>query len=144
MLSVELYVDDVGETAAFFSSCLGFRAERLEPTFASLWLAGSRLVLNAIDGGEFRAPNPILKDGARAHRGAGLELVVSVEDVDELYGRVSGSGYASFVTDITDQYWGLRDFRFLTPDGFYVRVTEFDDEVPEALATWTRGRAASP
>lgn len=138
MVSIELYVDDITASADFFAQYLGFRADRIESTFASLWLGNSRILLNLVDTGEFVDPNPILKDGAVSYRGAGVEVVISVEDLDATYARLQGAALP-FLGEINEQFWGLRDFRLLLPEGFYLRVTEADEEVRRAMAqagTW--------
>jgi predicted enzyme related to lactoylglutathione lyase len=133
MVSVEIYVDDVVATAGFFENYLGFRTERLESTFAALWLGRSRILLNAVDSGEFVTPNPILKDGAVSHRGAGLEIVISVEDIDATHARLQDTDLP-YVGPIKEQFWGLRDFRMLLLEGFYLRVTEADEEVRQMMS----------
>jgi uncharacterized glyoxalase superfamily protein PhnB len=49
--------------------------------------------------------------------------VLEVEDLDALYERVRASGYAIHET-LVMRPWGLRDFRLVDPDGYYLRVTE--------------------
>jgi catechol 2,3-dioxygenase-like lactoylglutathione lyase family enzyme len=127
MVAVELYVDDVRATAAFFQRYLGFAAERIEDSFAVLWLERTRLLLNSL-ATEFEEHNPIVQPGASAHRGAGVELVLSMPDLEEVHSALYTANLP-YLSDIAEQSWGLRDFRFLLPDGFYVRVTEPDDGV---------------
>jgi lactoylglutathione lyase len=128
MVAVELYVDEVEATAGFFQEYLGFEAERVESGFAVLWLESTRLLLNSVGSGGFVAPNPILEDGAIAHRGAGVELVLSMPDVEGVHAALHAADLP-YLGDIGERPWGLRDFRFLLPDGFYVRVTEPDQGV---------------
>lgn len=79
---------------------------------------------------EFTSPNPVLKQGALQHLGSGSELVISVENLEEVYNKVKDS-IAKEVGEIKQQEWGLRDFRFLLPDGYYIRVTEPDERVKQ-------------
>lgn len=128
MVAVELYVDDVRATADFFQQYLSFTAERVEAGFAVLWLGSTRLLLNSVTSAKFEDQNPITKDGAIAHRGAGVELVLSVPDLEEIHSALQAANLP-YLGGIAEQSWGLRDFRFLLPDGFYVRVTEPDEGV---------------
>ena len=48
--------------------------------------------------------------------------MLEVEDIDALYGRVSSSGHPVF-EPLQERPWGLRDFRIVDPDGYYLRLT---------------------
>jgi lactoylglutathione lyase len=128
MVAVELYVDEVRTTADFFQQYLGFTAERVESSFAVLWLGSTRLLLNSVSSAQFGEQNPIRKDGAIAHRGAGVELVLSMPDLEEVHSGLRAANLP-YLSEIVQQDWGLRDFRFVLPDGFYVRVTQPDEGV---------------
>ena len=56
-----------------------------------------------------------------AGRGAGVEIVLEVDDLDAVYESCAAAGVVA--EGLTDRPWGLRDFRFTDPDGYYVRVT---------------------
>jgi lactoylglutathione lyase len=70
--------------------------------------------------------------GARGQTGAdpdavrrppvGVELVLEVDDLDAERERVVAAGWP-LSDDLTEQSWGLRDFRLLDPDGYYWRIT---------------------
>ncbi len=51
-----------------------------------------------------------------------MEIVLEVEDVDGWYRRVSDSGYP-VSEPLRERPWGLRDFRIVDPDGYYLRLT---------------------
>jgi catechol 2,3-dioxygenase-like lactoylglutathione lyase family enzyme len=53
---------------------------------------------------------------------AGVELVLEVDDVAAERDRVVAAGWP-LDDDLRDQSWGLRDFRVLDPDGYYLRIT---------------------
>lgn len=55
-------------------------------------------------------------------RGAGVEIVRDVDDLDAEAQRVARAGH-SFVETVQERPWGLRDFRLADPDGYYLRVT---------------------
>ena len=50
-----------------------------------------------------------------------MELVLDVDDLEALHERVRAAGVA--VMPIERQAWGLRDFRVLDPEGYYLRIT---------------------
>lgn len=130
-ISFELYVRDVEKTAAFFTSVFNARASYTAHDFVMLWFGKTRMILNKLDLAEFKAPNPVLNDGALEHLGSGVEVVLSVEDFDNTRMLVEKYGVKS-LTPVIKQEWGLRDFRFLVDDGQYIRVTEADDHVTAA------------
>jgi lactoylglutathione lyase len=55
-------------------------------------------------------------------KGLGVEIVLEVEDVDKFFQDVSVSGYKD-VEPLTSRPWGLKDFRVIDPDGYYLRIT---------------------
>lgn len=126
-ISFELYVRDVPATLNFFTSVLEAKTGWVEDDFAVLWFGKTRIALTRLDLNEFKAPNPVLNDGALKHLGSGVEVVLSVEDLDELHERISSE--VSDITPITKQPWGLRDFRFLLQEGYYIRITEADQGI---------------
>ena len=126
-ISFELYVRDIQATLDFFASAFEAKPGWTEDDFAVLWFGKTRVALTKLDLSEFKAPNPVLRDGALEHLGSGVEVVLSVENLDEIYERVSGK--VPSITSITKQPWGLRDFRFLLEEGYYIRVTEADEDI---------------
>lgn len=60
-----------------------------------------------------------------AERGAGVEIVLEVEDVDAALARFERSRHP-LVEPLRTRPWGLRDFRVTDPDGYYLRVTARD------------------
>lgn len=55
-------------------------------------------------------------------RGYGVEIVVAVENIDQLYAQAKT--FAKIVGDLQVKHWGLKDFRIEDPFGFYFRFTE--------------------
>ncbi|ARO23519.1 glyoxalase/bleomycin resistance protein/dioxygenase family protein [Rhizobium sp. TAL182] len=53
--------------------------------------------------------------------GLGVEIVLKVADVEDAYRKAEESGWP--LSALATQPWGLRDFRLVDPDGYYVRVT---------------------
>lgn len=55
-------------------------------------------------------------------RGIGVEFCLGVNDLDKALSRTQALGFNT--TEIVAQTWGLRDFRIMTSEGYYIRVTE--------------------
>ncbi len=118
-LRFEIFPEDLDVTVNFYQRVLGFRLtdDRRAEDYAAL-RRGAVLV------GAVRTTLP----NARAARRppAGVELVLEVDDVVAERDRVLASGWP-LDDDLHDQSWGLRDFRVLDPDGYYLRITNRAD-----------------
>lgn len=66
--------------------------------------------------GRFRSDEP---------RGLGVEVVLTVEDLDVTY--VHAQVLGCVVADLRLRPWGVRDFRAVDPSGYYLRFTEQAD-----------------
>jgi uncharacterized glyoxalase superfamily protein PhnB len=55
-------------------------------------------------------------------RGFGVEIVYMAADIERYYEEVKES--ANVVDPLTEQPWGVLDFRFVDPFGYYFRVTQ--------------------
>jgi lactoylglutathione lyase len=128
-LRIELFVEDLDISTAFYTEMLGFRVERLTDGYASLRRGHvvigfgllSNLTVRDDDG-----PGPLRRGTAPAN-GAGVEIVLEldgVDDVTELYEDCRSR--TSAVEPLRLQPWGLYDFRLHDPDGYYLRVTHGD------------------
>jgi lactoylglutathione lyase len=116
-LRLELFVSDLNTSIRFYEQALGFRLERREASYASLRRGNVVLGLGPI------AKLPVRGDGAgftqelvSRGRGAGVEIVLEVDDLDAEFQRVTLAGQ-SVVESVRERPWGLRDFRLADPDG---------------------------
>ncbi len=117
----ELFVRDVDAAIAFYTGVLGFELVREEPGYSSLRRGGVILGLGPIsklpeEGGYFT------RDIAELRRGLGVEIVLEVDDLDAYHARVLASGHP-VSKPLRELPWGLRDFRIIDPDGYYLRIT---------------------
>jgi len=120
---IELFVDDIDASIRFYERALGFRLVRREADYASLERAGAVLGLGSIAKLPADAPGPGFTRARLAGvRGAGVEIVLEVDDVDAALEAVQRAGYRP-VEPLRDRPWGLRDFRVADPDGYYLRIT---------------------
>jgi catechol 2,3-dioxygenase-like lactoylglutathione lyase family enzyme len=114
-LRLELFVDDLAGSVAFYIDVLGFRVHRRSDTYASL--GRGAVALGLVPFASVQQPSPTA-------RGVGVEVVLEVDSVDQLrdlYLHCQGLGV------VADEWrarpWGLQDFRLYDPDGYYIRVT---------------------
>ena len=120
---IELFVADVDASIRFYEAALGFRVERREADYASLRRGAAVLGLAPIEKLPPRGEGPgFTQESVRAARGAGVEIVLEVDDLDAALPQAEGSGYA-LAKPLQGRPWGLRDFRIADPDGYYIRVT---------------------
>ncbi len=120
---IELFVSDVETSVGFYEEALGFRLDRLDADYASLRRGKAVLGLGAMT----KLPEDGLGPGftqARVsdERGAGVEIVLEVEDLDDALARFEAAG-GRLAEPIQRRPWGLRDFRVVDPDGYYIRIT---------------------
>jgi lactoylglutathione lyase len=117
-LRFEIFPDDIDVMADFYQRVLGFQLTADRRDEAPPYIALRR---GAVRVGALQYPLP----NARAARRppAGVELVLEVDDVAAERDRVLAAGWP-LDDDLHDQSWGLRDFRILDPDGYYLRITD--------------------
>ena len=121
-LRLELFVEDVEASIAFYTRVLAFEVARHGPgDYASLRLGGILLGIGPVaklpeEGGYFG------RDISAHRRGLGVEIVLEVDDLDGWRDRVAASRHPIF-EPLQDRPWGLRDFRISDPDGYYLRIT---------------------
>jgi catechol 2,3-dioxygenase-like lactoylglutathione lyase family enzyme len=114
-LRCEIFPEDLDVTIDFYQRVLGFQLtdDRRAEDYVSLRRG-------AVQVGAVRSTLP--DDRAARRPPAGLELVLEVDDVTAERDRVVAAGWP-LDDDLDDQSWGLRDFRILDPDGYYLRIT---------------------
>lgn len=120
-LRLELFVSDMDVSIDFYCRVLGFELVRREPGYASVRSGSVVLGLGPISKlpdheGYFTRPR------LEADRGAGVEIVLEVDNVTAFHRRVQGAGYP-VLEPLQDRPWGLTDFRIADPDGYYLRPT---------------------
>jgi catechol 2,3-dioxygenase-like lactoylglutathione lyase family enzyme len=121
-LRLELFVEDMADSIAFYTQVLAFEVARHEPDdYASLRWGDAILGIGAVaklpeEGGYFG------RNISSHRRGLGVEIVLEVDDVEEWHARIGTSGHP-ILEHLQDRPWGLRDFRIADPDGYYLRIT---------------------
>ena len=119
---IELLVADLEPSIRFYEEVLGFQLERREPHYASLRRGAPVLGLGPIAKLPTAAPGPgFSQERLAANRGAGVEIVLEVDDLEEAFARRQRAGHA-IAEPPQPRPCGPRDFRLADPDG-YLRVT---------------------
>lgn len=117
----ELFVKDTHVSAEFYSRVLGFQCDTDAGPYIRATSGSVRIgICDQSTLGETHHFSPTAMQG---QKGAGTEIVLEVENLDALHERVVKSGYA-IREELMKRPWGLRDFRIVDPDGYYLRITE--------------------
>jgi uncharacterized glyoxalase superfamily protein PhnB len=118
-LRIELFVADVERAAAFYANVLGFVRETESLDYVAMRLGAARISIGPM--AALPASHP-LRARADERAGLGVEIVIEVDDINAAFAAVTEASWPVAVPP-GDRPWGLRDFRLLDPDGYYVRVT---------------------
>jgi lactoylglutathione lyase len=115
-----LLVADVSASLMFYRDVLGFELVRSVPDeapFIFVWLkrGGVELFLNDV-----KTASDSIKLDLRA--GGTSTLYVDVSDVKALLDQLTG--HAKVVMPLTDQFYGMREFAILDPDGYLVTFAQ--------------------
>ena len=119
-LRLELFVDDLDASLAFYTNVLGFRVEHAAPDYAAVRNGAALFGLGLARG--LPAGHHFSQQALQQQKGVGAEIVLEVADVDGLYRLVLASGH-QVASPLQDRPWGARDFRIIDPDGYYLRIT---------------------
>jgi catechol 2,3-dioxygenase-like lactoylglutathione lyase family enzyme len=119
-LRIELFVRDLERAAAFYHDVLGFERAPEHDGYISVTRGAATIGLGRIDA--LPQSHPLRARDANERRGVGVEVVVEVEDVDAAHAIVAAAGWPVLVPT-GERPWGLRDFRLLDPDAYYIRIT---------------------
>lgn len=116
-LRVEVFVADLDAFVDFYTRILGFTLtddrRATDNPYAAVTLGTARI-------GAVRSWGDL--ELAVRSIPSGAELVLEVDDVEAAHQRAADTGWP-IADGLTEQPWGLRDFRLFDPDGYYLRVT---------------------
>ena len=119
---VELCVSDFEQSIAWFERVLGFRVVARDANeYAELACGETSLQLAADDAPYWKPERPHLLPPGQ--RGSGVEIVLLVEDVDEVYRQAQQAG-TDIVRPLADYPWHMRQFWVRHPDGYLLRPAQ--------------------
>ncbi|QNK48966.1 VOC family protein [Brevibacterium sp. PAMC23299] len=120
-LRLELFVESIEKSVGFYRDILEFNAPKeIIHTYVPVKKGNVTLGL-----GEMKSlpeNHPLKVSNNSQQTGLGVEIVLEVEDINDIYNKVVEKGY-SIQTKLTKRSWGLEDFRLIDPDGYYLRIT---------------------
>jgi lactoylglutathione lyase len=128
-LRMELFVDDLDASVAFYVDVLGFRVERRDPGYVSIRRGSVVLGLGPVAKlpGHGQGPGFTRQRLRAADKGAGVEIVLELDAVEEVAALYEHSRTRAPIAEgLERRPWGLVDFRLTDPDGYYLRVTHGD------------------
>ena len=126
-LRVELFVSDLPRSVDFYRSVLGFEVERHQDGYASVRDGDAVLGLVPVTNLPESDGPGFTQDQLAGYRGAGVEIVLEVDDLSATAAQVTAAGYPMSEPQ-QRRPWGLTDFRLFDPDGYYVRVTHHSQD----------------
>ncbi|MBY5774195.1 glyoxalase [Rhizobium leguminosarum] len=118
-LSLELFAECPEKSIDFYRRVLGFEVQGSSSAEYTMLKYGDAVI--AINSHSVLSTDHPLRIASGQRAGLGVEIVLKVSDVEDAYRAAQESGWP--VSDLALQPWGLRDFRLVDPDGYYVRVT---------------------
>jgi uncharacterized glyoxalase superfamily protein PhnB len=122
-MRLELFVTDHDVAIDFYTRVLGFEVCRRDEHYVSLACGAVTIGLGLVsDLPERDDGRGFSQDQLARARGAGVEIVLETPDLDLLHQRALDSGHR-LAEPMLDRPWGLRDFRLVDPDGYYLRTT---------------------
>ena len=119
-LRLELFVKSVPDSMDFYTRVLGFETISHKPNDYSVFRLGNiQIALQS----QSQLPDDHPLKPMHHPVGLGIEIVLEVENIDLAYARIQEENW-QLADTLAQRSWGLRDFRVIDPDGFYIRVTE--------------------
>lgn len=116
----ELFVQDLQKAVEFYENILGFTTSKRTEEYAGLRNGNVKIGIGLLP--NLPSDHPLRLNDPDERTGVGVEFVLEVDDVTELYNNVQKIDYP-INAPLEVRPWGLTDFRLLDPDGYYLRIT---------------------
>lgn len=116
-LRLEIFPSHLQQTIDFYTDILSFKLIKHDGDYA--YLRRDHIFIGAIETG---STETLEQKESYRRPGKGVEIVIEVDDVDKERDFIVGKGW-KLDSDVELQPWGLRDFRLVDPDGYYLRIT---------------------
>jgi lactoylglutathione lyase len=121
---IELFVNDVEHSARFYRDVLGFRPARDVDKTGYLPISSGAVTIG-LQGHAKLISDHFRPEHFGGPRGVGVEIQVEVDAVDALYALAvtTAPAFGAGIEPSGDRSWGLRDFRLIDPDGYYLCIS---------------------
>jgi predicted enzyme related to lactoylglutathione lyase len=119
---MELNTKHIEEYVAFFGSVMDFRETVRKGRYVVLQTDVAELTI--MDPELLPTGHPFHQKLTGTGQGMGVEIGFVVADVDKAYAATIKHEGWKISSGIARHPWGARDFRVLSPDGYYLRFTE--------------------
>ncbi|KAA6458858.1 VOC family protein [Bacillus cereus] len=118
---LELFVEDLQKSIRFYEEILGLAFSKKNGTGAMVKLEDFALLLTP---DYILNENHYLKKGGLNPKGKGVEVIIVFDNIEQLYQHVLEKNYP-VESNLKTQSWGMKDFRIVDPDGYYLRLTSY-------------------
>jgi len=121
---MEFGTQRVEDYVSFFASVADFKEMYRKPGYVEV--VSGLAELTFIDPKYWSNGHPFHDKLTGSGQGLGIEIGIVVADLDKAYAaavKFQDKGWP-ISTGIVRRPWGVRDFRVLAPDGYYLRFTE--------------------
>lgn len=118
---LELFVEDLQRSIRFYEEILGLIFSKKNESGAMVKLEGFTLLLTP---DYILDENHYLKKGSLTPKGKGIEIIIVFDNIEQVYQHVLEEGYP-VESNLKTQSWGMKDFRIVDPDGYYLRLTSY-------------------
>ena len=118
-IRLELFVADLQKSIQFYEEVLCFKFFRKTEKSAMMKLNDFALLLTP---DYILHEHHFLKKDGLTPKGKGVEIIVAVQNVEKMYEHVVERKYL-IESSLQKQTWGMKDFRLIDPDGYYLRIT---------------------
>jgi hypothetical protein len=117
---VELFVENLAHYVALFRDVLGFTLTEDDGDFVKLRSPQGLVLLNA--SADLPPDHPFATVRGETKRGLGVEIVIVTEDLPGAWKRAKKLEGCT-VSAVVAQEWGASDFRILSREGYFFRVS---------------------
>ncbi|MGN4444852.1 VOC family protein [Bacillus cereus group sp. MYBK79-1] len=116
---LELFVEDLQRSIRFYEEILTLVFSKKNATGAMIKLEDFSLLLTP---DYILNENHYLKTGGLNPKGKGVEVIIVFDNIEQIYQHVLEKNYP-VESNLKIQSWGMKDFRLVDPDGYYLRLT---------------------
>lgn len=118
-MRLELFVGDLKKSIDFYKKVIQLELLSQSDMSAMFKVQNLKLLLTKES---YINNSHYFGDMTPARKGLGVEIIFVVDDIQSLYRHISNMPI-ELESKLTDQSWGMTDFRLADPDGYYLRIT---------------------